>query len=467
MGSYDSLGDILDVLGKRFSLLLEQDDTRLLIGLPHLLAFLREEALLSTATTALQSETDKREQAFGLHDRRSRDELAQLWPRCEAIAKTIIVKAGQEDLFRSYGSIEDVDRRLKVSEAPRFPTWGELTNDGSEAGGLLRLFDHWLTWKRNALAAEQTLDALDVLETELEEIRQRHEHQFRRFWLDGRNLAGVALRRLDAWSSSLNPGPTNPTDVEGTAARWASISMTRNLVEGIFESSYFLTEEQSRDLREAGTAVRRDLRLVHHEIRSVLLLRRSHLGLLRRFGARCERYEVDELRKLFAVPAGKRDVSRSRSSGKNRARQSGPERRLVNQFAKFLFDQGLNPLVDAPVARLKPDILEMGAAIYVEAKQYGLEPQGKSSRDVLRKAFGQVFDTWARLRATVPLQEAFLVVFRLGGSLVLLPDVVSVDGRTLYTWTVDLAPAEQAGSRQRHRPIEVTQAEVVEWSTSR
>ena len=65
---------------------------------------------------------------------------------------------------------------------------------------------------------------------------------------------------------------------------------------------------------------------------------------------------------------------------------------------------------------------------------------------MLRKAVGQVFDTWGRLRSTQPLNEAFLLIFRLGGPRVEMPETVRVHGRKLFIWLVDLAPVEDAGS---------------------
>jgi hypothetical protein len=64
-----------------------------------------------------------------------------------------------------------------------------------------------------------------------------------------------------------------------------------------------------------------------------------------------------------------RDCAKSRTPATG---QGGIEDRLTVELARFLFDQGLNPLTKPLIGGLEPDLLDSSvpSAFYVEAKQY-------------------------------------------------------------------------------------------------
>lgn len=453
--NYDALNDVIAVSERLVSALVAQTDERLLVGLHRFLELLRSDPLLSAAVSSLAAQAREQEEAFGRHDRSLRCELCETWPRYRALAESIEVEPDKKDVFNALGSLEAFERRLKEPAIIEFPDLDEPDSDPSTSKKLLKQLHHWLEWKRPKLATDDP--EFDELERLFWHFQERHTSAFRRFWLDGRNLAGVALKRLQALAAAMNPSPGAP-DLDARVLTWIASRSVRELCKAVYEGAS--GGEAETAVAKAAGAVRRDLKLVQEEVSAVLVLRRSRLSLVRRFAARCERYDADELRTI--------------------ARDSKAERELTSRFAKFLFDAGLNPLTDTPIAGLKPDVLEMGAPFYVEAKQYGgqvVKPGGRkvgvrrgpapsAVRTTLRKAFWQVLDTWGRLRGTLSLPEAFLLIFRLGGPRVEIPNVIQLDGRLLYVWVVDLGPADQSGARQGLTPVVVAVDEVVSWSSS-
>lgn len=440
--SNDSLGDLLDILDRHVGHLLAQEDARLIIGLPAFIDFLREaDARLAWAASALRLEVRAREKEFSDHDKNLRRELRSLWPRYRALAETIPASDRDTPIFNARGSFKAFENRLADDETPSFPRHTELGDDPSRSGQLLEQLGHWLEWPVNANAVHGGETEVQSLRDRLGYLQDDHRHAYRRFWLGARSLAGTALERLEARAESINPKPAR-RDPEAKGLAWLERYLTKDLVTAVFDPDHH-DSDQTQALKTGAEASRREIQLVYEAIRGELLLRRSHLALIRRFAARAERYEVSQLRQLSL---------RSRHA----------EAQLTLRFAEFLFDNGLNPVIDAPIARLKPDVMDLGAPIYVEAKQY---KQGRRSE--LKRAVAQVFDTWGRLRSTgIPLDEAFLVIFRLGGSRIELPESVPIQGRTLYTWVVDLAPEREVGSRQRQRPVEISMDEIVDWSSS-
>jgi hypothetical protein len=185
-------------------------------------------------------------------------------------------------------------------------------------------------------------------------------------------------------------------------------------------------------------SIQANAKLLHEELRLRIGLARSRLALVQRYAARCEAFDADRLRKACEDNSG------------------SAERLLTLDLARFLFDAGLPPLIDATVGGLRPDILHVRPAslFYVEAKQYADE----HPRSQLTKAYSQVWGTWGRLRKTHPAPEAFLVVFRRGGPWVELPSVIHHEGLKLYSVVADIS--NEAGSKEKRSPIRLTEYEL-------
>jgi len=216
----------------------------------------------------------------------------------------------------------------------------------------------------------------------------------------------------------------------------------KELLEALYQLSRPPSDDAQRALVETAQQVRRDIALVHLQLRSRIVMTHSSLGLLKRFAARCERFDADRLRKTA--------LKKTRTA----------EDQLRGELARFLFDHGLNPLLDPTISGLRPDVLDvrLGRPVYVEAKRY----VDKKERDQFIQGFRQVLDTRGRLsNAFRDLREVFLVVFRLGGKRVEFPEVVHVPGGVIYTVLADLDP-RTAGSRQNQTPVLVTESDLLD-----
>lgn len=125
-----------------------------------------------------------------------------------------------------------------------------------------------------------------------------------------------------------------------------------------------------------------------------------------------------------------------------------------------MFDQGLNPLTDVPIAGLRPDILTLEQTIYVEAKQY----TGASARSRALLAIREAADGWGRVRNAVPgVDEAFVIVFRRGGPrLEFETEELFLGGRRMYLVLADIAETAASGSRQSAQPIVVKKDAMLE-----
>jgi hypothetical protein len=186
----------------------------------------------------------------------------------------------------------------------------------------------------------------------------------------------------------------------------------------------------------AITEIQRDIRTLQLALVTSLAKGRSRRATMERFAARCESFDRERL--LQDLAGAKK-----------------PEAVLTLAFARYLFDAGFNPLVDAAACGLRPDILDATAdpAFYVEAKQY--EKIGNGFAGKLKEDIAQTLNTWGRLAKRWSLPEAFVLIFRRSGRPVELDRTeLRVRGRRLYVCCVDLAPPDESGSRSKE-PVHV------------
>lgn len=442
--TYDSLSDVLNAFDRNVSSLLGRENVEFFVGLPRLLDFIRRDARLAQAASELTDLTVRREHDYQNAEDEILRSVREHWAKHSDIysaAADAATAKGNREIFDARVRFADFGERLDRPSSFAFSEHDEIGRDDTQSGDLLWTLAHWQGWCKELPGAPEQLNPAT---SAFEELRDRQVHLYRSAWFDSRNLAGVALRRLKYVAHWLNPDPADDSRIPMDAGitRW----VTRPIVDLIFGSAGgFGSSDGSGGERwrldSEATRARRDLALLHQDIKDSLLLKRSNLGLLKQFQARCERFDAPELR----------DVSS----------QTQHEASLTRRLARFLFDQGLDPLVDPTIAELRPDVFvpRTESPVYVESKQYSADGD---PRDVVRKALRQVLDTWGRLRSTYPVDEAFLAIFRRGGPRVEIRDVLRIHGRTLYTVLIDIAEPSQSGSRQKVDPVTIDDAEVVE-----
>lgn len=272
----------------------------------------------------------------------------------------------------------------------------------------------------------------------LSRIEETHTFVHRNFLNDKLTSAGTALDQCILAIEQMNRAPDRDWGTMSLRERMheamvAVMRGDRGMEEFLYESS------ASGDARDLGEGRIKLLRPAMRRLQEELLLRigkrRSLLGLLDRFRARCEWHDRDRLRNLAA-------------SARRRA-----EEVLTAELSRWLFDQGLTPFSKPLVGGLQPDLLDP-TKLYVEAKRYRA---ASGSRGHIVRGMWQVHDTVARLRGTPhSVNEAFYVVFREAGPRYVLPESVPGEGWTVFPVLVDIAPLTEAGSRQRVQPITIS-----------
>jgi hypothetical protein len=174
------------------------------------------------------------------------------------------------------------------------------------------------------------------------------------------------------------------------------------------------------------------------ELRGRIGTTRSRLAVIERYQARCEWHDRQRLQTLAEEAAGAR------------------EHALRDDLARYLFDQGLNPLSEAVLgAHARADLFqpEPRSGFLLEAKQYS---DRTSLSTALAQAFRQALDTAGNLTGSgYEVEEAFIVLFRRGGPRAVLPrEPIEADGRRWYLRLINIAPPADDASRNRYQPLE-------------
>jgi hypothetical protein len=455
--------DVIEILDRQHDLLQRQDGVRLILHLPRFFRFLETEPRLAAIAADLAREATETLEAFRQHEcdvvRRFvplRDEFASLAPDADDSSLSPPPADDRTGALLEY--------RLSLA---RFDAFARRV---LESGPDLPEFE----------ADRVRTTASEVIEPVIEKIRALRWYQdvpgglMARPEGDSRpELEDVNARMLEVQAQHRVAVTT--LRAETTAGGAFALMRLRYIVEELYEQLAFLQGEDRKwqlhlfrqrfgslglqvlghhlhgypgselvggnpaeRLTELCVQMRSELELLCEELRRAVGTARSRLGLVHRFRTRCEWYDRDELLAL----AGS---------------SPGPEDALTARLARFLFDQGLNPLTRPLTGRLEPDLLDPTRAptFYVEAKQYVSD-----ARRELREGVWQAHDTLATLRSgPYEVREGFYVVFRRGGPRYRFPTSIPGEGWVLYPVLVDLA--EDVGSRVTRAPAAFTLDELL------
>ncbi len=428
---------IVELLDRQFDYIGAIHGRDKIIRLQHVLDFLVSEPITAALLREMQAESEVRFSQLQSDDRALRDRLRELWRSHQTEIKKTLVGITDAALtaFYSFDSYEKALCAIRIIQLNE-----ENEQEDAISRNLVRNLIHWAKYadqiaQKNSKQPKSLSELLGEL-LRLDKIRE---------YIDGeidiarRSLAWAAYERLRSHAARLNPVPPEGHE----HVQWLQHEMATRLAVALNDADpipgqvVFKKGRPPADARIDSEAmqvyadIRADCKLLYEELIHRLGLARSRRAIVERYAARCEAFDSERLREVCD--------SNSRSA----------ERKLTTDFARYLFDAGMPPLIDASVGALRPDVLYLSGVsmFYVEAKQYS----SNNPRSQIKRAYSQVWSTWARLRKLYPCDEAFLVVFRRRGRLVELPPVIFLEGLRLYSVVIDIDT--HAGSRERLSPV--------------
>ena len=443
--------ELVELFERQVDYVRGQPGNRLLLALPRLVEFLKNEPRVAAVLDEFETEYDSECQKFAETDDQLVVEFLQFWREHEAWfvrGWDAIFEAGKDTpVMHQFGHPRDVPMLLqcKRTGAGRGVSFAVESSRMSDV--FSRMKSMWLPCVDND-KEPFTGDA----QTTLFEFRHgyadiwgRADFARRRREVVERTHPGAAWRRLswtaDKIAPSLDLKSIGTTDDDEAFLVAASI-------EGLELSNAALGRELLTPVASVSRSeIKRgilndDLEILREETVRRMGLHLSHRALVHRFKAKCESFRSAELR------------------GKCLAKGRKPEDVLTLVAAEYLFDQGLNPLFNAQIVTLRPDLFDgsLPHALYIEAKQYA---DGRNLTTFIRKAAWQVWDTWNELDAQHRVAEAFLLLFRRSGPLIVFEGPSRIQGRTLHPVLVDIAPTDLKGSRANTAPIAISSSDLL------
>lgn len=392
-----------------------------------LVSFFEKDARLASMRSQFFLEKKEQEQKLA----RQRDAIIKAENKLWELKRPYLVPL--KDKMVEEGSSDPVVFSHKITEELAL----NLSNPSDDMLGIKHIIltmNDWMAWLKEV---PESYDEDVSPRTQQERIDVLYQHLEHEAQLCSAELPGAAAERLEEFARGLNPTPPSVGDV----ADFIRYKTQREQVERLEQSVIWgdlahTTNEGLVTLREMES-LKRDALLVLIEMRARLLLGWSRRALMQRFAARSARFSANFLRNLCQ----KHD---------DRTKQQKVEDRLTNFAARFIFNQGLNPLTNLDVGGVRPDIFDVfgtGPALYIESKQYGDRTPGLTD---IHDWSAQVWNTWHILSQSYSdrIHEGFLLVFRWGtGRQLALPPVVQNGTLTLYPMLVDIAPSGARGSR--------------------
>jgi hypothetical protein len=443
------MNDLVELFERQVTYVQAQTGDRLFVALPRFVEFLTNEPRLAAVIEDLTREyevdrlvyaraDDDLAAAFELLWREHQQWFSAEWERQLAANPT-------NKAMRSFGHPSDVHTLLGCPRrgAEKGISFGLESSRLEDACN--RMDTMWSPSLVEDLPKGEARTRLKAFHREYSNIKDRSDAERRRREFIERTHPGAAWRRL-RWAAER----ICPPHVQRVSLSQA------NLFE---EVASLVAEMEGRDLSNValGRDVRKsdvfdakakreiladDLETLRQELVRRIGLHLSHLALVNRFKTKCERFRSAELRDRCTVTA--------RSA----------EKALTLAAAEYLFDQGLNPLFNPQLVKLRPDLFDSALphALYIEAKQYG---EGEIPKRLIKEAAWQVWDTWSELDAQHKVKEAFLVVFRRAGPLLVFEGPARFHGRTMHPILVDIAPTNEKGSRQKNQPVKISIQELL------
>jgi hypothetical protein len=227
-------------------------------------------------------------------------------------------------------------------------------------------------------------------------IYETHNHAERTLTLQVWTEASFSLARLRTVADLVNPKVEQAPDPNAYPRAVTLAGVIDRYVFGPPQAN--TVKADASVIGDLVARARLDSERLLLELRRRMSVQRSRLAVLRRFQTWAQWYARDELRSVIA------------GSGATRKRRQ-IEEDLTRELARFLFREGLDPLSQPLLGRVKPDLLDSSehGRLYVEAKWVA---RSTDALDAIAQGVRQTLDSVTLLEGTAHrLDEAFVVLF--------------------------------------------------------
>lgn len=442
------LTDVIELLDRQVAFLLKQKEQEFFMQLPAFVESLHSDPRVEAVSSELCG--DAAHQLERLSGRRFevrealfnvRELFVGAFPGANDshVAQAQPGDSGWHEYDGSLAEFESYSRECET----RWPSHRQVDLDSDPIDRMISLLDE----KLKSVDRECEDPRAKPIRQALGNASRKLTHVQRDYDLATMTSAAVAAARVLATSAALNPEPRVQTKPLELSQLW-SHAMEEIFGVGGLVRQYVYERGRRREPKSVAkieASLRQDVERFHEDVRRRLGLRRSLRVIVDRYKMRAEWHDAVVLRELAAAHKGQVELA------------------LTANFARYLHDQGLNPLTKIRTGGLEPDVLAPFAdsrirwTFYAEAKQYC-----KPCVAYLRAGIREIADHLNTLRGgSFEVREAFYVVFRLDGPLYHLPETLRLGDVTVHPILIDIGETQGRGSRAMFTPVALTEADLL------
>ncbi len=322
----------------------------------------------------------------------------------------------------------------------------DLNKDLSDARKLLDIIKYKIYKFEEPLPdgeRRRTTEGIQLALIHAEELRTYNHKQ----WLNScRSLAGKAFEEILAEIGRINPKPKNYETIEEHAFVTFEDDPLRVKADIILAATYKEAQHQSDTndfvLQEHIQTLQHKIKRVYEAVREETGSSLLHRQLLSKYKTRCEWYNFNELQHLLEETVRPPD-----SPGKFKKFHSQKEDALSMPLARFLFDNGIPVMYRLKAGVSEMDLVDPDAdrPLLIEVKVF---EKNRDKSNVIH-GFAQLYSYISKLSATMDIDECYYVIFRLSGSLLIVPEQIQVNHYTINTMVIDLGRSNESGSKQK------------------
>jgi hypothetical protein len=289
---------------------------------------------------------------------------------------------------------------------------------------------------------------------EFQTIVDNHNYKHKDFVNFRRVSPGASLIALLQITQVINPKPkaysskdefyNNLVDFEEFELSF----LTEDIIKAVYEynryQSDFSDDPNMAAFKERRRRCEVHLRRIYETLREKIGTHLSHLQLINKYKTRCMWYDYTRMRDLV--------------NSDSRENVSHREHRLTVDLARYLFDNGVTSLYRAKFGIHEVDLVDPSSKspIFVEAKAY---VSSEGTRKRLIDGIAQVHSYLNNITSKYMIEEAYYVIFRLGGPLYDLPSKINFHRYIIIPIIIDLGASRISGSQQP-KPITINLDEI-------
>lgn len=457
-----ALKDIIDLLDRKFSFLMQSERKDFMLDLADFVKFLLEHDQIKDFTMKIYNKFAEEQKKYMEIQEKEKDKIVVLankirkkYPEIDDSNKPYPgpdkVSMDYEDSFAAFN-----DMVKKIKRVASFCLEPDMMTDDSDPRKLLNIILNRIgVYEKRDEKGKKIKKMDEKIILEYNHLDEQRRYTFRKWLNSCRVSAGNAFAELYRIVLQINPEPKNYKNLRDRFRRLTSIEVMKSAYfeRWIEDATYGVISQYSNykpqglsdeKIDEIFEKLKYKAKRIYESVREEIGLHLLHKQILDKYKTRSTWYNFEELWNLVTDNKGRFTNKR--------------EQFLTLNLAKYLFDNGIPVIYRLKAGQHEMDMVDPNAKspLLVEVKVY---KDSASKKDIIG-GFAQLHSYLNNLSATRNIDEGFYVVYRFGGPLYELPEIIATNRFIINSVLIDMGKSKESGRRQR-QPIVISERNVI------